>query len=122
MAAALIRNLDTPENFTVLATALSDGDTDAGDTIEISGDWTSTTDETPAEVEDNNITIRGKAGDEARHAGVDNAGSNYELAIDGDVPAHCIIVSFNPLYSIITFLLELFLCSFIVAHVQFDGS
>ncbi len=90
MATASIDNLDTPEGFTVLATALSDGDTAAGDTIEISGDWTSTTDTTAAIVADDNITIRTKASDEARHAGVDNEGSNYELAVSA---AHCITVN-----------------------------
>lgn len=79
-------------DFTTLAAALSDSGTTPNDIIEISGDWTSTTDTSAATVADNNITIRTKSGDQARHAGVDNEGSNYELAVD-DGTNHCITIN-----------------------------
>lgn len=66
-------------DFSSLAAALADASTGAGDTIEISGDWSSTTDTAPATVSDDNITIIAPVGDPARHAGFDNGGSNYEL-------------------------------------------
>ncbi len=89
MATKLIKNLDSLDEFTVLATALSDGDTDASDILEISGDWT-TRDTSAAAANDSNIIIRTKAGDEARHAGFDNDGTNYALEVSG---AHCLTVN-----------------------------
>ena len=77
-------------DYTTLASALSNASTVASDTIEISGDWTSTTDTSAATVADNSLTIQTKAADQARHAGFDNEGSNYELAVSG---AHCITVN-----------------------------
>ncbi len=66
-------------DYTSLSAALSNGSTLDNDTIEISGDWTSTTDTTASTVADIGITIQTKAGDQARHAGFDNGGTNYEL-------------------------------------------
>lgn len=67
-------------DFTTLAAALSDAGTVANDIIEISGDW-STRDTAAATVADDNITIRTASGDQARHAGFDNGGSNYFLEV-----------------------------------------
>ena len=77
-------------DFTTLAAAAAAAVTVAGDILEISGDWSATTDTGAVSVSDTNLTIRTKAGDQARHAGFDNGGSNYELAVSG---AHCITVN-----------------------------
>lgn len=77
-------------DYTTLAAALSNASTVANDIIEASGDWTSTTDTSAATVADDNITIRCKVADQARHTGFDNAGSNYELSVSG---AHALTVN-----------------------------
>lgn len=77
-------------DYTTLASALSNASTVASDIIEISGDWTSTTDTSAATVADDTITIQTKAGDQARHVGFDNGGSNYELAVSA---AHALTVN-----------------------------
>jgi hypothetical protein len=75
-------------DYTTLASALSNASTVASDIIEISGDWTSTTDTASGTAADANLIIRTKVSDQARHAGVDNAGTNYELAVtDGATAA-----------------------------------
>ena len=89
MATKLITNLDSTDTFTVLATSLSDGDTDASDILEISGDWT-VRDLAAAIVADDNITIRAKAGDEAEHLGFDDDGANYALEV---ASGHCLTVN-----------------------------
>ena len=67
--------------FTDLKTALADGGTDDPSVLEISGDWTIRDTASGAKVEDNNITIQTKAGDEARHKGFDDGGKNYALEV-----------------------------------------
>jgi hypothetical protein len=67
----------------------SNASTVASDIGEVSGDWSSTTDTTTATLADNNLIFRGKVSDQARHAGFDNAGSNYELAVTS---GHCLEV------------------------------
>ena len=65
-------------DFTSVGTALSDSGTGNGDTITVSGDWTSTTDATAAVVADNDITVVVTLGDDARHKGV-KVTTNHEI-------------------------------------------
>ena len=71
-------------DYTSLNAALSNTSTVASDIIEISGDWTSASDTAESTVEDDNITIRTKAGDQARHAGFYNGTTNWELNTSGN--------------------------------------
>ena len=68
-------------DFSTLASALSDAGTSAGDTITISGDWSTRDTASGAVVADNNITVKTLAADQAEHAGLDNGGSNYALEV-----------------------------------------
>lgn len=71
-------------DFTTLAAALSDSGTGNGDTITIEGDWTSDSDTTEAEVQDDNITIVTSSTGGARHAGFYNGTTNWELNTSGN--------------------------------------
>lgn len=62
-----------------------------GDLVEISGDWTSTSDANEVTISDANLTIQTKSGDQARHGGFDNGGSNYALETNGS--GHCMTVN-----------------------------
>ncbi len=76
------------EDYTTLDEALDNVTVDPT-TVTISGDWTSATDTVNCTVADDNVTITTTG--TARHAGFDNAGTNYELdcSTNGD---HCIQV------------------------------
>jgi len=71
-------------DYTSLNAALSNASTVANDIIEISGDWTSASDTAESTVEDDNITIRTAASDQARHAGFYNGTTNWELNTSGN--------------------------------------
>ena len=68
-------------DFDNLNAALGDVGTVASDIVEASGDWSTRDNTATAVVEDDNITIRSKVGDQARHVGFDDDGSNYALEV-----------------------------------------
>ncbi len=69
-------------DFTQVAVALLDAGTGNGDTITVSGDWTSSTDGGACTVSDNDITVVVTLGDDARHKGVKVA-TNHEITHTG---------------------------------------
>jgi hypothetical protein len=65
-------------DFTSLNAAMIAAGTVDNDVFNISGDWT-TRDATETSITDDNLTIQVVAGDQARHDGFDNDGTNYAL-------------------------------------------